>query len=530
MQLGVKQLFVLIPATIFVGTLALFGTLSDNRRVLIEEFDVRLHGVLETGAVALGVPLAGNDGESVAAIINELGRNSDVVCVSATGLDQRNWRVGRSPCGDGLVYLATPIRRGDKPVGDLELWYSLARVEAELNQRIGREILLIAFVCLAVAGAAFGVQTFFVRRPLVRFLDAIRASQEDGELRKVDWSSSDELGTVVAAYNEITTAFAERSEEHRRNARELWHLANHDALTGMSNRRFFMGRAEEELAYALRQGEPLSLLMIDIDHFKRINDTHGHECGDEVLRRLAAIFAVELRTEDVCARLGGEEFAILLRHTALARATEIAERIRAQVELAAIQLGEREVRATISIGVADALIGGDRSMTRALSAADRALYRAKNGGRNRVVVGGASEIEKVSLKLVWDGEFASGDAQIDTEHEALIDAINRYVRRIQQREPQPGLSDDFKAILERLALHCRNEERILVSAGWGGVADHARLHGALNANGMRLYQRMMAGEDCVAEALDFLVREVVGDHLAHDDTTYFPGLSKADPT
>jgi diguanylate cyclase (GGDEF)-like protein/hemerythrin-like metal-binding protein len=528
MQLGVKQILVLIPATAMVGALALFGTFAESRRTLTQEFDVRLHGVLETGAVALAVPLAIDDGESVAAVVKELGRSSDVVCVAATATrDKRSWRVGSDPCGDGLVYLATPVQRGGKAVGNLELWYSLARIEVELAKRVEREALLIFFLCLAVAAAGLAVQTFFVRRPLVRFLKAVRASQADGQLRQADWSSSDELGTVVAAYNQLTLAFEARSEEQRRNAKELWLLANHDQLTGLSNRRYFIARAEEEFAYALRQGEPLSLLMIDIDHFKRINDTHGHDCGDEVLRRLAALFRIELRTEDVCARLGGEEFAILLRHTNIERATEIAERIRAHVELTTIRYADRDVRFTVSTGIADALDGGDRTLTRALSVADRALYRAKNGGRNCIVVGGQADSDKLSLKLVWDGEFASGHPQIDGEHEMLIDSINRIVRHIQQREAQDVVLAEFKAILDALAVHFRHEEQILGSVGWAGLAEHCRLHTSLNRNGIDLYERALGGENCVAEILDFLVREIVGDHLAHEDSSYFPDLSKA---
>jgi diguanylate cyclase (GGDEF)-like protein/PAS domain S-box-containing protein len=167
---------------------------------------------------------------------------------------------------------------------------------------------------------------------------------------------------------------------------KLERQATRDYLTGLNNRRYFMERGETELAQAKRYGHKLSLLMLDIDRFKRINDTHGHKVGDIVLQQLAIILRNSFREVDIIGRIGGEEFAVLLPETGLAQATEVAERLRKNV--AGTDLTEATglpLRFTISIGVVE-LDGKDVSLDRLLELADKALYEAKQTGRNKVCI------------------------------------------------------------------------------------------------------------------------------------------------
>lgn len=169
---------------------------------------------------------------------------------------------------------------------------------------------------------------------------------------------------------------------------QLERAATTDPLTGLYNRRYFIETAERELARARRYSKPLSVLMLDIDHFKRINDTYGHPVGDEVLKLLARQAAPQLRKLDVLARLGGEEFAVLLSETGGDGAALLAERLRKSLSELTVRAMGATLKFTVSIGCAEVMVNSQgEDILSALERADEALYRAKESGRNRVVVG-----------------------------------------------------------------------------------------------------------------------------------------------
>ena len=164
-------------------------------------------------------------------------------------------------------------------------------------------------------------------------------------------------------------------------------LAMHDELTGLPNRRYSMEVLTRLLAALNRGRQPLSLLMLDIDHFKRINDNHGHLVGDRSLKQLAGTLRSRLRTQDHAGRLGGEEFLVILPNTTAAGAREVAETLRRSVEqLVANDHGHGPLNMTISIGICTLQPKTQLSPLDALELADQALYRAKQNGRNRVEV------------------------------------------------------------------------------------------------------------------------------------------------
>lgn len=164
-----------------------------------------------------------------------------------------------------------------------------------------------------------------------------------------------------------------------------------DGLTGVQNRRYFEHRCLVEVSQARRYRHPLACMFLDIDKFKRINDSYGHQTGDEVLRRVAHIIQSQLRAGDTIARYGGEEFVVLLPQSELHHSRQIAERIRRSIEDAQVEaLSGQLIKVTLSIGVSmlpdDTASEPQSSLAEGLvAAADQALYQAKNGGRNRVV-------------------------------------------------------------------------------------------------------------------------------------------------
>ncbi len=225
--------------------------------------------------------------------------------------------------------------------------------------------------------------------PLVRYGELIGSLNlgSINEQRFTEASATDfleRLATIVAICIENTT-----------NHERLKRVGLTDSLTGVNNRRFFDQRIGEEIARALRTREPLSCLIMDIDHFKQINDRHGHQTGDQILRQTAALIRDQLRNSDVLARYGGEEFAAVLPNTNARSAFEIAERIRENIALYNFTLKEntqtQPIAVTISIGIAVMGAGTipadiDPLMAALIKKADSALYDAKNSGRNCVMV------------------------------------------------------------------------------------------------------------------------------------------------
>jgi diguanylate cyclase (GGDEF)-like protein len=167
--------------------------------------------------------------------------------------------------------------------------------------------------------------------------------------------------------------------------RRLQDAALLDPLTGIPNRRYAMDRIQQEWAAAERGARPLACMLIDVDHFKRINDTHGHDVGDLVLQRVADTLKHGARTHDVICRIGGEEFLVICPDTDASAAGQCAERLRQAVGAMRIALGSTTLTLTISIGVA-AMDAGMSSPDSMIKASDQAVYAAKQAGRNRICV------------------------------------------------------------------------------------------------------------------------------------------------
>ncbi len=189
-------------------------------------------------------------------------------------------------------------------------------------------------------------------------------------------------GGIILSFSEITELrkVEERLVAAQRRAEEL---SRTDELTGLNNRRAFFDLAKGFEDQARRYKHDLSFLMLDIDHFKTINDTYGHPVGDEVLRRVSETFMRVIRQSDVAGRIGGEEFAILLPETALVNARELAERLLAAISEIVVATDNGDVSVTVSLGLVDRK-DSNATVEELMSRADRALYRAKELGRNRI--------------------------------------------------------------------------------------------------------------------------------------------------
>jgi diguanylate cyclase (GGDEF)-like protein len=195
--------------------------------------------------------------------------------------------------------------------------------------------------------------------------------------------------------DELEVKVKERTLELMEANRRLNELSITDGLTGLFNHRYFLGELESEYRRALRYRRSLALLLLDIDHFKEVNDRYGHPCGDFVLKNLAGLLKGCLRSADVAARYGGDELAIILPETSKSKASEVAEKLRRQLEKNSFAWNGDSFSITCSIGVAAVPDMGIDNWNSLLDSADKSLYRAKGGGRNIVIAFNARKMEAV---------------------------------------------------------------------------------------------------------------------------------------
>tara|TARA_R110002074_G_scaffold402348_1_gene608449 strand:- start:91533 stop:92687 length:1155 start_codon:yes stop_codon:yes gene_type:complete len=230
--------------------------------------------------------------------------------------------------------------------------------------------------------------------PLIRrgvYLGCLVFGSDDETRFQADMATYflDRLGKVLSVCMENTL-----------NYEQLRRSSLFDTLTGVNNRRFFEQRMDEEILRSLRTGDSLSCLFIDIDFFKKVNDSFGHQVGDMALRHVAELLRSQLRSNDILARYGGEEFVAILPTAAEKKGVEVAERMRNVIAKSVLQVAEgKQLQITISIGVSTFVVeqsGVSKAIDKAvlIEVADKALYAAKNAGRNLVISGG--EVKSVA--------------------------------------------------------------------------------------------------------------------------------------
>lgn len=292
--------------------------------------------------------------------------------------------VGWPEALEGLQQLR---RQGHETIGELEWIEEIITVEItdllSASRRFDKRMRWwIGVIFLSGIGIAVGSGVVLARSVLrpMRDLEAGTARFAAGELGfRLHPRGKDEISQLKHSFN----AMAQALEENQRTLRDL---SVRDQLTGLFNHREFYHLLETELARSQRYDHQVSLLMLDIDYFKRVNDSFGHLAGDQVLRRLPELIRGQLRINDIPCRYGGEEFGVILPETAGEQALEVAERIRGVVALEPVELPDGgSLRITVSIGIAT-YPGEARDEEQLVSMADLALYQAKRTGRNRVCV------------------------------------------------------------------------------------------------------------------------------------------------
>ncbi len=318
-------------------------------------------------------------------------------------------------------------------------------------------------------------------------------------------------------------------EQLQQRVAELEKLSSTDALTGAWNRAHFDRVIGSELARSLRLKQPLAMLMLDIDHFKRVNDRFGHQAGDSVLRELVGLVGASVRASDMLFRWGGEEFVVLVPATGYRNAAVVAESLRSRVEAHSFATVGR---VTVSVGVAEHSI--NESAQEWFARVDAALYAAKEGGRNRAIVErkGSSDIwAKASgasaLHLAWSEAYECGEPTIDCEHRELFTLANNLIDASFDKEGAPGA---YFAALDRLLAHVvhhfADEEALLGQRHYVHLAAHKRAHAGLLARATKLRADAVAGTTTTGDLVEFLANDIVARHLFTADREFFPLFSE----
>jgi len=414
---GVRQkvLFVLITVLLTALTVSGWMALQQEKQDTMKEINRRGSDISRFVAKSLSFSVVGYDYHTIQLLVDEITLSEEINYVKVVNAKGNTMAVAGSLLdrekGNQVVF-NQDIQLEDEVVGTLTLGLStestIKRLESQKYSLFMRE----AFIILMIAIGEFLALSFIIVRPVSVMSKSLSASiDESGRIiGKVPVISSDEFGSLAEQFNKMSYQLNEanaklqsrvdmsdkklvqtnrqllhQSEELRIINEKFRQLSITDSLTGLFNRRRFEEYIETELALSLSEGEINSIIVIDLDHFKSINDSYGHPCGDAVLKAVSGILKSNLKKTDMLCRIGGEEFAAICRLADKSTAMEIAERMRRDIENKSITFSEHIINCTISIGIAtsnesDKEFGGETLYRYS----DRAVYYSKETGRNKV--------------------------------------------------------------------------------------------------------------------------------------------------
>ena len=331
----------------------------------------------------------------------------------------------------------------------------------------------------------------------------------------------------VAEMRQSLDRLQQTNQELQKTLVELDRLASTDKLTGAWNRRRLEETVSNEMDRLKRYDHPLSLLLIDIDFFKKINDLHGHVRGDQVLAELATVVQSTLRVTDSLTRWGGEEFVVLSPNTTLSTMSMLAERLREKISRTVFPA---VMHVTVSIGVAECMSG--ESWEEWFKRADAALYRAKASGRNQVQLapetpqrsGVGENVSAQFVQLFWHKAYESGNTVIDGQHRALFGHANELFAALLSGRPPEEVAAPIDNLVRAVVQHFKDEETIITASGFPGSATHAAIHRELIDKAVVLVGRFHAGTLAIGELFQYLAHDVVTRHMLGADREFFPYL------
>lgn len=365
------------------------------------------------------------------------------------------------------------------------------RDKEELKQHLPKSF-------LADSWPGFAIELSALAEGQLEFSYEVPALNGRGERRELLLKLS-VVGEAKDTLDRVLISFIDITERKQAEARVNF-LAYHDRLTGLPNRVVFFDRLSQAMSQARRRKKHVALLFVDLDGFKPINDTFGHEAGDAVLNMVAQRLLACVRASDSVARLGGDEFAIIVGDLELlAEIERVAENIlRAFVQKMVLPDG-RECSVGTSIGISIFPDNGNE-MDSLLAAADAAMYESKHNGKNRYSYFGGKPLSANDAEdwLVFDGALHVGVTEIDEQHRELVRMVNRLNRAIKDTESDAVLQELFGKLLEFTAFHFAAEHRLMEQYGYPEIATHDAEHAGLVEEAIHLKGKLAQGAEMLA--------------------------------
>ena len=366
---------------------------------------------------------------------------------------------------------------------------------------------------------------------LLRLARAPCSAGQPVKLRRRDGRDIVACAQAVALGDGVLLVFAEvhgellarENDQLRKRIAELESLSATDALTGAWNRAQLERQVDVEISRAIRSGQPVSLILLDVDRFKRVNDRYGHLAGDAVLKEFVGRIRERIRDTDSLFRWGGEEFAVLATSVGYRGGAALAEGLR---RIIAAKPFTRVGPITASLGVTEHVEG--ESAESWFQRTDEALYAAKSAGRNRIHVDrvGSSDLHAhrtgtALLRLYWLEAYECGEPAIDAEHRELFDLGNALIAATMDRHAEPlAWRWALDSMLAHLVKHFRDEEALLEERSYGPLAEHRRAHAALLSQAAEVKAAVERGDATPGHLVNFLAYDVIALHLLKTDRDF----------
>lgn len=417
LRFGVREKIALILLATLLVTLGVNSLLSlrAQKRDVLEETDRRGHESVQFLAQNLAYSVVSYDYHQLELLLQDIVRGQDVVYARVDNSRGNVMAVAGTPAAasENVQHYNAEIRLNGEVLGQLHLSLSTERIVQTLAARQRQALLGQLLAVMAVLLVGFVALSLLIIRPLRKIAHVIGSNLDtpDGSLQRIAIESKDEFGDLVQGFNALQERLndarqklesrIDHANQELRNAydqltlqandlreinQELEQLSVTDPLTGLYNRRYFSQLMESEVALSIRNDETISIILLDIDHFKNINMRYGYNGGDLVIRDVARTIAERTRKSDVACRYGGDEFFILCRRATISNAVAIADDLHGALAEKSFRIDGQELRVTVSLGVAT--IPGVRqiaSATEFFQCADEALRHCKQQGRNGVV-------------------------------------------------------------------------------------------------------------------------------------------------